>query len=106
MGGDMGDFAFWLAVGFLFLGLTFGPIGKAFARLIEALAARLSGSGFGASAGALESALRRVEELEGVEHRLLEVEERLDFAERLLTSGPRNEPGEVDTPPEPAAAVR
>ena len=101
----MGDFAFWLAVGFFALGLTFGPIGKAIARLIEALAARLSGAALGAPGGALDGVLRRVQELDGVERRLLEVEERLDFAERLLTSGSRNEPGGVDTPPEPAGAA-
>ena len=53
-----------------------------------------------------EAVVRRVEELEHVERRLLEVEERLDFAERLLTSGTRGESGEADTPPEPAAAAR
>ena len=100
--GDVADFGFWLAVGFLFLGLAFGPIGKGVARLIEALAARVAG---GASAAELETLARRVEELDGVDRRLLELEERLDFAERLLTSGGRTDHGGIKTPPESVAAT-
>ena len=105
MGAGIGG-AFWIAAGSVCLGLTLGPIGRGIARLIEALASRLSGAVPGGSTGELEAVVRRVEELEHVERRLLEVEERLDFAERLLTSGTRGESGEADTPPEPAAAAR
>ena len=105
MGDGIGDFAFWLAVGFLFLGMTLGPIGKGIARLIEALASRLVGGASAAQAEELEGLAGRVQELEGVERRLMEVEERLDFAERLLTSGREPPRPEADTPPEPVDAV-
>jgi hypothetical protein len=105
MGDGLGDLAFWLAVGFLMLGLTFGPIGRATARLIEALTTRFIGRGQSASED-LTALADRVQELEGVERRLLELEERLDFAERLLTSGARPVAGQdAETPPE-SAAVR
>ena len=71
--------------------------------MIEALAARVAG---GATAAELETLTRRVEELDGVDRRLLELEERPDFAERLLTSGGGLDHGEVETPPESAAATR
>jgi hypothetical protein len=104
MGDGLGDLAFWLAVGFLMLGLTFGPIGRATARLIEALTTRFVGRGQAASEE-LVALADRVQELEGVEQRLLELEERLDFAERLLTGGARPAPGQdAETPPESAAA--
>lgn len=106
MGGDsLGQFAFWLAVGFGFLGLTFGPIGRAIGVVLEAVGRRVVGAPRGGSGPELEALSRRVEDLEALGHRLLEVEERLDFAERLLTSGPPPRGPEADTPPEPVDAV-
>ena len=39
------------------------------------------------NAARLEEFEQRLQELEGVQARILELEERLDFAERLLTRG-------------------
>lgn len=41
----------------------------------------------GAAPGEVAELRERVERLEDVEHRVQELEERLDFAERVLTSG-------------------
>lgn len=110
MGDGVGDLAFWLAMGGLGLGLTFGPIGRAVAQVIEAMAARLAGRGAETpTGGTIAAVAERVQQLEGLEHRLLEMEERLDFAERLLTSGQRADPGtgtQADTPPERMPSAR
>ena len=75
---EMGEFAMYLAVGFTSLGLLFGPIGTAIGR-------RLSGRRSDApSQGALDEVHRRMDALESGQHRLAEIEERLDFAERVL----------------------
>jgi hypothetical protein len=70
----------FLAIGAAALGLFFGPIGSAVAQ-------RLSGR-----QGALDSHSeiedlggRVTAEMDDLRHRLADVEERLDFAERLLT---------------------
>jgi hypothetical protein len=85
---ELGEFAMFLAVGFTSLGLLFGPIGTAIGR-------RLSGrSTAGMSPGELDELQRRVDALESGQHRLAEVEERLDFAERLLARP--NEPAQSD----------
>ena len=77
---ELGEFAMFLAVGFTSLGLLFGPIGTALGR-------RLSGrSGPLADPARLEELQARLEALESGQHRLAEVEERLDFAERLLAT--------------------
>jgi hypothetical protein len=77
---EMGEFAMFLAVGFTSLGLLFGPIGTAIGR-------RLSGRGGTPPARAeLEELHARLEALESGQHRIAEVEERLDFAERLLAT--------------------
>jgi hypothetical protein len=102
----VGQLAFWVAVGLIGMGITTGPIGKAIGKGLEALVGRFVGRGEPEHSGALEELSQRVGELQGMEHRLLEVEERLDFAERLLTSG-RQAPGpESDTPPEPVEVAR
>ena len=105
MGDGIGDFAFWLAVGLLFVGVTFGPIGAAIGRAVETVIGRLFGGDGARRSEELEQLTERVASLEGVERRLLEVEERLDFAERLLTSGRQPSGPEVDTPPEPVNAA-
>jgi hypothetical protein len=103
MGDGIGDFAFWLAVGVMGLSLLHGPIGKAVGRWIEYHSGGASSRDLKAAVERLEA---RVAELEVVEPRLLEVEERLDFAERLLTGGRPAQGPEADTPPEPAETVR
>ena len=102
MGGDgVGALAFWLAIGGIWIAVLAGPIGKAVGAWIESKAHR------GLKDDEREELHRlaaRVAELEQVEGRLLEVEERVDFTERMLARGPA--PGtEADTPPEPADAV-
>ncbi|MEP6591439.1 MAG: hypothetical protein ABJC19_09675 [Gemmatimonadota bacterium] len=89
MGDGVGDFAFWIAIGlgqFAFWS-AMGPIIKAFARRIESktgpgddrmlmLEARLAD---------LEQRGLTSGEVEAQYTRLAEVEERLDFAERMMT---------------------
>jgi hypothetical protein len=90
---ELGEFAMWLAVGFGFLGFWFGPIAKAIGRWIE------SKTGGGISKQRVQELEARLAELEQVAlrtpaqgvpvERLAELEERLDFAERLLAQGER-----------------
>lgn len=77
-----GELAMFLAIGFAALGLLFGPIGSAVAR-------RISGRHESGDAHAeIEEMRTRVTaEVDDLRNRLTEVEERLDFAERLLTHG-------------------
>ena len=77
---ELGEFALYLAWGFAALGFFFGPIGKAIAK-------RIAGPGHSGSEPADLAELRaRVDELEGQHQRVAELEERLDFAERMLAS--------------------
>lgn len=94
MGDGLGAFAFWLGMGLAGLGVTFGPIGHAIGRWIDARSLR-----GGPAPGEIDS---RLAELDQVAQRLAEVEERLDFTERLLAQG-RSE-ARADTPPEPVDA--
>ena len=75
-----GEIAMFLAIGAAAVGLLFGPIGSAVAQ-------RLSGrQGAVDSHAAIEDLGARVTtEMDDLRHRLAEMEERLDFAERLLT---------------------
>ena len=105
MGDGIGDFAFWLAIGLAGLGLTFGPIGTAVARWIE------SKSHHGPRE--LDEAVSsRLAEVDAMAHRLMELEERVDFTERMLVEARKpalvgaDPPPVPDTPPEPAGAVR
>lgn len=94
MDSELGEFAMWLAVGFGFLGFWFGPIAKSIGRWIE------SKTGGGTSKHQVRELEVRVAELEQVmlrtpaqgvpAERVAELEERLDFAERLLSQ--RGEP--------------
>ena len=70
MSDSIGAFAMWLAVGLGSLGLFFGPIGKALGRWIESRTHKQAGAGD-----------HRIGELEA---RLAELEERMDFSERVL----------------------
>jgi hypothetical protein len=102
MGDGIGDFAFWLAMGLIGLGFLFGPLGSAVARWIDSLAGRRRL----ASGDDSEELRERVARLEGMETRLLELEERLDFAERVLAARRPVARIEGDTPPEPADVPR
>jgi hypothetical protein len=77
-----GEIAMFLAIGAAALGLLFGPIGSALAR-------RLGGrpEAAGTPTEVEEWGARVTAEMSDLRHRLAEVEERLDFAERLLTHG-------------------
>jgi hypothetical protein len=63
-----------------------GPLGRALARRIEGSAPRSDGA-----SDRIEQLEQRVAELEGAQLRISELEERLDFAERMLA---RTEPAE------------
>ena len=77
-----GELAMFLAIGAAALGLFFGPIGMAIGR-------RLSGRAHIQADAELEEIGTQVTvEMDDLRRRLAEVEERLDFAERLLTEGP------------------
>jgi hypothetical protein len=56
--------------------------------------------------GEVEALSARVGELESTERRLLELEERLDFAERVLQQGVVRRVPRADTPPEATPAAR
>jgi hypothetical protein len=80
-----GELAMFLAVGLIGYSLLFGPIGSAIAR-------RLAGSKRKDTPDEIEQVNERVAiEVDELRGRLAEVEERLDFAERLLARG-----GEAD----------
>jgi hypothetical protein len=77
-----GELAMFLAAGAAALGLFFGPIGMAIGR-------RLSGRAhIHADAELEEMGTQVTAEMDDLRRRLAEVEERLDFAERLLTDNP------------------
>jgi hypothetical protein len=75
---ELGEFAMFLAIGAGLATLFLGPIGRAVAR-------RLEGKGLSDSARQeLDHLHERVGELEQVEARLAELENRIEFSERLL----------------------
>ena len=85
---DPGELALFLSVGAGFLGLFFGPIGQAIGRRIA------GGKLKGDSATGLTTGEMTAERVAAMEERLLELEsergqleERLDFAERMLSQG-------------------
>jgi hypothetical protein len=82
-----GELAMFLAIGAAAVGLLFGPIGSALAR-------RLGGRPDPGDAHVEieEMSARVTAEVDDLRSRLAEVEERLDFAERLLAhGGPANQ---------------
>jgi hypothetical protein len=82
-----GELAMFLAIGAAAVALLFGPIGSALAR-------RLGGrpEPDDAHAEIEEMRARVTAEVDDLRNRLAEVEERLDFAERLLAhGGPANQ---------------
>jgi hypothetical protein len=82
-----GELAMFLAIGAASVALLFGPIGSALAR-------RLGGRPEPGDPGAQIEEMRSqmTAEVDDLRNRLVEVEERLDFAERLLAhGGPANQ---------------
>ena len=84
----MGDIGLFVSIGAMVVALLLGPIGQAMGRRIGG--GKKDGAG-GVSTG--EMAAERVALLEG---RILELEERLDFAERVLLKGGASEPASED----------
>jgi hypothetical protein len=77
-----GELAMFLAIGAAAVGVLFGPIGSALARRI------VGRSEAGDAQAEIEEIRARVtDEVDDLKNRLAEVEERLDFAERLLAHG-------------------
>jgi hypothetical protein len=84
---ELGQFAFGMAFGLGALGFFFGPIGKA-------LAARLGGKKLREAEGGLTTGEMTAERMAAMEDRIADLEaergqleERLDFAERMLARG-------------------
>lgn len=77
-----GELALFLAFGAAAVGLLFGPIGSAVARRIVGRPEPDD-----AHAEIEEVRARVTDEVDVLKNRLAEVEERLDFAERLLAHG-------------------
>ncbi|MFN0181609.1 MAG: hypothetical protein ACKVZ0_22585 [Gemmatimonadales bacterium] len=78
--GEVGFFAFFLAAGAIGVSLLVGPVGQAIAR-------RIAGDKKDAKSG-LSTGEMAAERIAQVEHRIDEMEERLDFAERMLAQTP------------------
>ena len=76
---EAGEFAMFLAIGLASLGVFFGPVAGAVAR-------RISGRAGGGPdlQPELDELRSRVQELEQGQLRVQELEERVDFAERVL----------------------
>lgn len=98
MGDGIGDFAFGLSIGAIGLGLLLGPVGRAIGNWIESKI----GPGRRNLSPEVEA---RLAEVDAMEHRVLEMEERLEFTERCLAQMRLPAPADVDTPPEPVDAV-
>jgi Na+/glutamate symporter len=77
-----GELAMFLAIGAAAVGLLFGPIGTAVARRIVGRPEPDD-----AQVEIEEIRARVTDEVDDLRNRLAEVEERLDFAERLLAHG-------------------
>jgi len=84
--GDPGEFAMFLAIGSVLVTMLIGPIGQAIARRIS--------RGKGDPATGLTTGEMTAERVAALEDRIAELEaergqleERLDFAERMLTRG-------------------
>ena len=90
---ELGEFAMFMAWGMLALGIFFGPIAKAAGRWIESKAS-------GGGSKNVQELEHRIADLEAMlqrtppggvpAERMAELEERLDFAERMLSQ--RSEP--------------
>ena len=72
----------WIVFGSL---STLGFLGWLFRPLVIGLGRRLEGRGI--DAAEMDDLRAQVRELEGVQQRVAELEDRLDFAERMLSAG-------------------
>ena len=91
---ELGQFAMFLAWGAAFVALLVGPIGKAVARRIAGgknVPGVTTGEMNAERVGELE---HRLADMELAQARIAELEERLDFAERMLAH-PSGEPEKV-----------
>jgi hypothetical protein len=74
-----GELAMFLAIGAVAVGMLFGPIGSAIARRLEGKTAADP-----AGQAEVEQLHARIGEMDTLQARVAELEERVDFAERLL----------------------
>ncbi|MES2124089.1 MAG: hypothetical protein V4503_05315 [Gemmatimonadota bacterium] len=79
-----------LVGGGVFAALMFGPVGKALGRMLEGDTPQLDDQ----VTMRVEDLEARVAELTMEQSRVAELEDRLDFTERMIASSQRNEPGE------------
>lgn len=86
---DLGQYAMFLAVAVGALGVFLGPIGRAVGRHIEGPT-----HGRPADDPAVRDLRNRVERLEAERARLAELEDRIDFTERVLAQ--QREPGRIE----------
>ena len=77
--GEAGFFGFFLACGAIAVAFLLGPVGQAIGR-------RIGGDKAAPKTG-LSTGEMAAERVAGMESRVAELEERLDFAERLLANG-------------------
>jgi len=77
---ELGQFAMFLALGFTSIGFFFGPIGGAVAKRIRGADRQEPGE----VTAEVEALRHQVAALESLAARVGELEERLDFAERVL----------------------
>ena len=84
--GELGEFAMWIAIGGVLITTLLGPVGQAIARRIS--------RGKGDPATGLTTGEMTAERMAALEDRIAELEaergqleERLDFAERMLPRG-------------------
>jgi hypothetical protein len=89
---ELGEFALFLAVGAMGMAFLLGPIGQGFARLLSGrrgmVDAKTGLSTDEVAAERIATLEARVHELEQANSRMGELEERLDFAERMLAQLP------------------
>ena len=97
MGDGIGDFAFWIAVGVINMAVwgAMTPVLKAWADRIRGSVA--APADIEARLAALEATRPVTGETDLVYQRIAELEERLDFTERLLAQG-RDEAARIEGP--------
>ena len=84
---ELGQFALGMAFGLAALGFFFGPIGKALGARISGAKARRPGDGLTTGEMAAERLSALEDRIAELELERAQLEERLEFAERILTRG-------------------